>query len=961
MESINSKNLTMNEYEFDEIATLNNHTHNEHLLILHVNIRSVNCNINELETLLHTMVKKPDIIICSEAWLQKLIGSVPLNGYNFYTNNSIINQNDGVVTYVSKNLNENTNIETYGKLKTTNTVINLKNNKKIVVTGLYRCFKYNQKEFIADLKLLIDKNKHLKNHIIIGDTNIDTISNNNLTSNEYLNTIYEKSYLPRITSITHPNKENLNIGTCIDHIITKLDFGSESAKICYKLTDHYPVTISINTENNLESFLKEKSCKTNIKKLKKSSQTTDWNPIYNTNDVNKSTGLLLNNIKELIANSTSNIKQNRKTDPRKEWITKGLAISCNKKQKLFKEWKKDPLNESNTIKYKTYTHILSKLLRNAKINFEKAKAKDFDSKKLWKYVNEKLNKKNNKRKTNIDHLIENDIKITDEDKIANTFNKFFSTIGLKLADKIKEATAVETKYKNKYSSKTKPPVNSIFFEPVSKIEVIKIINSLKNKNGGIDKIHANILKEIAEEISGPLTHIINISLFTGICPEHFKIAEVVPIHKAGEKYKTTNYRPISLISNIAKIFEKVLHVKLSKYFIKNKILSEKQFGFVNNKGTKDALATITDIIYNKLDNSEPVIAIMLDLAKAFDTVNHKLLFDKLERLGIRGTPLNLIKSYLTDRKQFVRLNNCNSIKEKVTIGVPQGTILGPLFFIIYINDMLDLIPNIFSYADDTIILCSKKTWAETQLEAQKNLNIVYNWLQYNVLSLNVEKTVYMTFSTYIDKFPSNFELNINNKQLLRVSSHKYLGLQFDQHMKWDIQLNKTVKKLRYLISVFYKLKNILRRSALISIYYGLFNSVATYGIIAWGNTTNSSIKNLINLQRRVWKIIFGNGTDIVNPPLSITQSYCLEALHTHYIEMTTFFTNSKQGTRNRGLKPPTNNLEIGKRDYKYTAIKYFNKLPLELREQKFYTNAAIRNRLKNWFKKYTSHDGTIKT
>ena len=196
--------------------------------------------------------------------------------------------------------------------------------------------------------------------------------------------------------------------------------------------------------------------------------------------------------------------------------------------------------------------------------------------------------------------------------------------------------------------------------PTNTHEICKIIKSLKNKKGGADALHARILKHIIDYIADPIVYILNLSLDKSIYPDHFKIAEVVPVYKAKEKHDPSNYRPISLISNLAKIYEKILHNRLMNFLIKNDVISKNQYGFMMNKGTKDVIAYLTDYVFKKLDNRQCTAAVMLDFSKAFDTVQHAKLLEKLELYGIRGKPLELIKNYLLNRYQFVKLNGSRS-------------------------------------------------------------------------------------------------------------------------------------------------------------------------------------------------------------------------------------------------------------------------------------------------------------
>ena len=393
---------------------------------------------------------------------------------------------------------------------------------------------------------------------------------------------------------------------------------------------------------------------------------------------------------------------------------------------------------------------------------------------------------------------------------------------------------------------------SISYKPISK----------SNKAAGLDKIPQKLLKDSVFVVTPYLNLIFNLSLSEGNFPSDWKNARVSPIFKSGNREECGNYRPISILSAISKIFEKIVFDQLNQYLITNQILTPNQSGFRKGYSTCSSLLRTTNEWLVNMDKGLINGVVFLDLKKAFDTVDHDIMMKKLEFYGIKNTALRWFTSYLSHRTQVCKVGITISKSEKITTGVPQGSNLGPLLFLLYINDLpncLDSsVPALF--ADDTNLTVSGSTTCEIQEKLEKDLNNIHMWLLANKLTLNVNKTEYMLIGSRQRQSQINTEpiLSIGSESIKRVSSTKTLGVIVDECITWKDHIDKVAKKASKGIGILRRSKDLLDKDTLKTIYSAFVLPHFDYCALVWDNCSQTLQNKLQKLQNKAGRIITGD-------------------------------------------------------------------------------------------------------
>ena len=661
----------------------------------------------------------------------------------------------------------------------------------------------------------------------------------NINTSKNSSSKYKQDYLNVLSSncstniIDKPTRVTPTSATVLDHILTNENMHQVIPFVIdYDITDHYPVAalISRNLSTNRSKSVLSRSFAT----FNRDKFNNDLNAKID-NFMSVVDTLTENNVNDIFnefyssLTSTINIHAPLKKVSRKQkrlinkpWITKGLLMSIKKKQKMHKTHciKGSPIDK---ICYKTYSNVPTKVKNFAKKLYYHHKLNEYSDnpKKTWDVLRTLLPTKSNSNMPN--SLTVNDSSIADPADIAEEFNKYFADIGERLANSIYNIDP------NDFLSYLKNPcLSSIYLQPVSPQEICTMINSLKqNKANGHDDILPYFLKIAAPSIALPLSMILNCCLSNGIFPSKLKLAKVIPVFKKGAPDQLNNYRPISLLPSLSKIFERLIYNRLLSFFTSNNTIVPTQYGFRHKRSTIHAILDLITECYDNLDISQPSALLFLDIRKAFDSVSHDKLLKKLDFYGIRGVANSLLKSYLYGRNQYVSLANINSSNKKINYGIPQGSILGPILFLIYINDLpscLDTTPRFF--ADDTALLITGKSYQSMENLANLELSRVAKWMMSNNLVVNASKTVALPI--YPDNNACNLKpeltLIFDRQILLPSTSAKYLGIILDDHLSFKSHIKSLENKISRSVGVISRLSYYLPCNTLVTLYYTLVHS-----------------------------------------------------------------------------------------------------------------------------------------
>ena len=721
--------------------------------------------------------------------------------------------------------------------------LKLPTQRNVIICNTYRPPQGNVTNFLDHIELCLEQIDYIRKDVfIMGDTNIDVLDKKLLAAKEL------KEFLSQtglINCIKTPTRFSSQRNSCLDHIYTNSGIINECDTLDVNLSDHLAVFVNRKKQKPLNE-------KTNFNGRSYRNYDTDifaeslsrqnWNLFDSETDPNALWSIYKNNVLNVLSIMCP-IKQFSIKKYKEPWITNELLELIKDKDSALRKAKKSKTKRDWNHAKRLRNECLSKV-RKAKCDFVKNELNNNmnDSRKFWRNLHDVWpNKKSNSTKiTLIDQTTKNEIA---QEDTATYINKYFTGIGPTLSHNLHESWEYEGITADRHLS-------NIIVNPEEIVKNCKEIDI--HKSSSVEGISSKVLRDAFLVQNDRLCYLIRHIFSLGIYPMDWKIANIIPLQKDGNVHNVNNLRPISLLPLPSKLIEKVIHDRMLHHLETNHYLDIKQGGFRKNNSTINTITYFTNDIFNSMNKKELTIATYIDMAKAFDTVNHEILLKKLQKLGFTGNLLKLLQNYLTNRRQSTSANGYVSELENITCGIPQGSTVGPLMYIIYVNDIISSIKSCkyYLYADDTVIYTSGNLDLCTQ-RITEDLSLFKLWCNRNKLTLNVKKTKYTIFGLKSKtKRIFDHSLFIDNIKIDRVHSYKYLGITLDMNLSFNRHLENLIKTISYKALLLAKIRKYITQEVALQIYKTMILPIMEYGDILYDGSNQKLTGKLQVLQNR---------------------------------------------------------------------------------------------------------------
>lgn len=935
--------------QYKQIISLSDYTptSSENLSVMYLNARSLRNKIDYINTLIKSLTTKIHAVVVTEHWLHdEETQFFNLDNYNAYYLCRKNKDGGGVAVFVHTSIVANPirsiDAMVYGIM-----LVELQLTNNVIIGGVYR----NDTEFnlfIDEYDSVLENLRH--NSLLLGDLNLDLKSTHRGTIKRYIDTIDSNNFAI-CNSLDISTRETDTTSSIIDHAIANQP--SKIRQLSYHTDpelDHKILIVDL-------ADCRESSPKSNKTEYNRIDydmlRIAVGEAVKNCDKTTKDVDIRYNKLVDSICNAMERSTIKKKCSvckKRQPWVSRQLIDLIKERDKTYKRMKRMQHNLNLQENFRELKKRVQDMVKKDKSSYyegEFTKANK-NSKKTWSIINSLLFNKKKTQGTVINKLENQGTMISDPKEICNAVNDYFTSIGQELANKFDGHQADSTL---SYTA-----IHSMFLTPVSRSEVINIILSLKScTSAGYDGITPKVIKTCHLEIVEELVNIINLSFETGKIPDPIKVARITPIYKSGTKSDCGNYRPISVLPVLSKIFERAMLDRLQAYLSKINYITANQYGFKQKSNTEIATVDLVTDLQKQMDNNNHVLGLFIDFKKAFDTVNHSILLDKLYKIGVRGTPFLWLRDYLTNRKQFVHLGFTKSDFSNVSYGVPQGSILGPTLFSVYINDIVQCgaVGSIKLYADDTNVFYYGSDVKRLFSDAQSDIYKIVKWCTNNKLTINELKTNYIVFckpSTKSNDDASSVTLSINNNKLCQVEKVKYLGLMLDRNLNWEAHIDYTVNKIRPFIKVLQRISRQLNFQTKMLIYFAYVYSRLMYLNVLWCTAKLGSLHRIQVLQNKAIRVIYQ-----YNRFMSVIQMYKPNNMLTldmmfkystvnlwHKISINAISTTIKakqnceihkyntRSARNSHLQH-VNSMKYGSKSFTYRGAKLYNEVPISIR------------------------------